>query len=88
VSWDFEFQADAERDLRRLDHAVQDEIIHYLRTRVMGGEPDRFGKPLRDKLRGLWRWRVGDYRIIGKIINRRLLVLVVTVGHRSKVYEG
>jgi mRNA interferase RelE/StbE len=50
-------------------------------------DPRRFGKPLRHSKRGLWRYRVRDYRIVCQIQEAKLTVLVVGVGHRSKVYE-
>ena len=49
--------------------------------------PRVFGKPLRASRFGLWRYRVRDYRIICELQERRLVVLVVAVGHRSTVYE-
>ena len=35
---------------------------------------------------GLWRWRVGDYRVVADIVDDRVVVVVVDVGHRSKIY--
>ena len=49
-------------------------------------DPRSFGKALRHSQKGLWRYRVRDYRIICEIQNERVVVLVVAVGHRSKVY--
>jgi mRNA interferase RelE/StbE len=50
------------------------------------GDPKRLGKALRHSQKGLWRYRVRDYRIICEIQQERVVVLVVAVGHRSKVY--
>jgi mRNA interferase RelE/StbE len=50
-------------------------------------DPRDFGKPLRGNKFGLWRYRVRDYRILCEIRESRLIVLVVTVGHRSTVYD-
>jgi len=44
--------------------------------------------PLKGEVRGLWRLRVGDWRILYQIQNRELIVLVVDIGHRSDVYRG
>jgi mRNA-degrading endonuclease RelE of RelBE toxin-antitoxin system len=49
-------------------------------------DPKGFGKALRHSQKGLWRYRVRDYRIIREIQQERVVVLVVAVGHRSKVY--
>ena len=51
------------------------------------GTPRRFGKPLRAELAGLWRYRVGDYRLLCQIKDKILLVLLISVGHRKNVYD-
>jgi mRNA interferase RelE/StbE len=86
-TWRVEFGADAARELRKLGPEPQRLILTYLRTRIATAEdPRRFGRPLTADLKGLWRYRVGDYRIVAKIEADRLVVLVVTVGHRREVY--
>jgi mRNA interferase RelE/StbE len=88
VSWDYSFDARALRELRKLGKQAQKDIIHYLDTRVACDEdPRRFGKGLRANLSGLWRYRVGDYRILCRIEDGNLTVLVISVGHRRDVYE-
>ncbi|MEA2888015.1 MAG: mRNA interferase RelE/StbE [Bradyrhizobium sp.] len=63
-------------------------VLSYLRTRIAGsGDPRRLGQPLTGDRQGLWRYRVGDYRIVAAIEDDRLVVLVVTVGHRREVYR-
>ena len=84
--WRIEWDDGARRDLRRLGRPEQQQIIAYLRERIATTEePRRFGKPLRADLVGLWRYRVSDYRIVCRIEDNRLVVLVVTVGHRRDV---
>jgi mRNA interferase RelE/StbE len=86
--WRVEFDRDAVRDLRRLGEPSRSAILRYLRERIATAEdPRRFGKPLIGDLKGLWRYRVGDCRIVAKIEDHRLLVLVVTVGNRRGVYR-
>lgn len=81
--WRVEFDADAARDLRKLGRPAQNAILHYLRERIATSQdPRRFGKPLTKDLKGLWRYRVADYRIVASIEDDRLIVLVLTVGHR------
>jgi mRNA interferase RelE/StbE len=50
-------------------------------------DPISSGKALADQLAGLWRYRVGDYRLVCEIEDGRLLILVVTIGHRSDIYR-
>ncbi len=85
--WVFDYTESASREFARLDFAAQKRISRYMETRIAGGDPRRFGKPLSGELHGLWRWRVGDHRLIGQIKDGALLILIVRVAHRSTVYE-
>ena len=88
MNWAYRFDERALKELKRLDHQAQRDIIGYLDERVAGGaNPRRFGKRLKADLAGLWRYRVGAYRILCQIKDRELLVLVLAVGHRKDVYE-
>ena len=89
MAWKIEFESAAKKDLKRLDRQAQKNILQYLRNRISTDEdPCRFGKPLTKKLSGLWKYRIGDYRLICDIRKEKMIVLVLRVGHRSKVYGG
>ena len=89
MAWTIEYDPEALKDLKKLDRQIQREILDYMDERVARAkDPRDFGKPLRASRFGLWRYRVGDYRIICELQERRLVVLVVGVGHRSTVYEN
>jgi len=86
--WRIEATATAKKQLAKLDRKVQSEIVRYLRERISTDEdPRRFGAPLRKELTGRWKYRVGAYRLICEIQDEKILVLVLMVGHRSKVYD-
>jgi mRNA interferase RelE/StbE len=86
--WRVEFDSEAARDLRKLGAEPQRSILRYLRQRIATSQdPRRFGRPLTGDLKGLWRYRVGDYRIVAAIEDDRFVVLIVTVGHRREVYD-
>ena len=86
--WQVEFHSAAARDLRKLGAEPQRSILRYLRRRIATAEdPRRFGRPLTGDLKGLWRYRIGDYRIVASIEDDRFVVLIVTVGHRREVYD-
>jgi mRNA interferase RelE/StbE len=88
LAWTIEYDPRVEKDLRGLDKSIQKEVLDYMETRIApSDDPRSFGKALRHSLKGLWRYRVREYRIICEIQRDRLVVLVVAVGHRSKVYE-
>ena len=62
--------------------------MDYLETRVLpSDDPRAFGKALRGQLRGLWSYRVDDYRIISRIQDNVMTILVLRVGHRHNVYD-
>ena len=87
MAWKIEFTPAAEKDLAKMGKEEAREIHRFLKDRV-APDPKAFGKNLKGQLREFWRWRVGDYRILAKIEDDRLLVLVVQLGHRSKIYGG
>ena len=75
-------------DLKRLDREIQRRIVRYLETRVArAASPRDFGRPMTGDKVGLWRDRVGDHRIICRITDGDLTVLVLRVGHRREVYD-
>ena len=86
--WRVEFHRAAVRDLRKLGADAENRIVRYLRTRIAGStDPRRFGHALTGDLKGLWRYRVDDYRIVAAIEDDRFVVLVVAIGHRREVYR-
>jgi mRNA interferase RelE/StbE len=88
LTWTVEWDDRARRELQRLDHKAQREILRFFRERIITDEdPRRFGRPLRHELCGLWRYRVGPYRMACRIEDERVVVLVLAVGHRSTIYR-
>jgi mRNA interferase RelE/StbE len=88
LAWTIEYDHRAFADLKKLDRAIQREILDYMDTRIAAAQhPRNFGKPLRASKFGLWRYRVRDYRIICEFQEHRLVVLVVAIGHRSTIYN-
>jgi mRNA interferase RelE/StbE len=85
--WTVEFDDAAAQELRKLDRQAQREILRYFRERIAtDDDPRRFGKPLSRDLAGLWRYRVGSHRMICSIEDGKLIVLVLRVGHRKRIY--
>jgi mRNA interferase RelE/StbE len=86
--WKIEWDDRARKELRKLDSSVQKEILSYLRLRIMeSNNPRVFGQSLSGNKAGLWRYRVGNYRIICKIEDDILVVFVIGVGPRKEIYE-
>jgi mRNA interferase RelE/StbE len=89
VPWDFEISPPAIRHLADIGPSAAEDILSFLEKRVRGSaDPTSFGKPLRGDLKGYWRYRVRDYRLLCRLENHRIVVVVVAVGHRSTVYEN
>lgn len=89
MAWKVELSAAADRDLAKLDPQVARRILRFLHERIAQGEnPRSQGEALHgSKLGEFWKYRVGDYRLICKIEDDRVLVLVLRVGHRREVYR-
>jgi mRNA interferase RelE/StbE len=88
LTWTIEWDDRARRELRRLDPSVQRDILAFLRQRIaVDDDPRRHGKGLRYAMQGLWRYRIRDYRIICRIEDDHLVVLILKVGHRKHVYD-
>lgn len=76
------------KDLRALGSSDRARVIRYLDERVAGSsDPRRQGKALAGELAGVWRYRVGDIRILARLEYDQLIVLVVEVGNRREVYR-
>ena len=88
MAWTTEYTDTARTHLRRLDRQTAQRIVDYMDQRVSVLEnPRDLGQALSGPLGGLWRYRVGDYRVICDIQDRALRVLVVRVGRRDTVYR-
>lgn len=76
------------KQLRKLGAEGRKRIFAYLDNNIAGAEdPRQFGKPLRGDMGELWRYRTSHYRIICKLVDSELEVLVVKAGHRRDVYD-
>lgn len=86
--WTVEFKRSAERQLAALDPPVQRRILRFLRDRVAPDtDPRRLARRLRGDGPDLWRFRVGDYRLICSLQDQHLHILVLIVAHRRRVYS-
>jgi mRNA interferase RelE/StbE len=88
LSWKVELSPKALKALQKLDKSIAQKIWNELKEIETLDNPKDRGKALTGNLRGLWRYRVGNYRIVCDIINKRLIVLALAIGHRSSIYEN
>jgi mRNA interferase RelE/StbE len=88
LAWTIEYTTAATRSLSHLDRKTAKRILDYMDEKVAASEdPRALGKALSGVMSGLWRYRVGDYRIVCDIQDKRVCILVVDVGHRGNIYR-
>lgn len=82
-----QFTEDAKKQLKKLDKSVSVYIFNWIRKNLDNCvNPRQHGKPLTANHSGMWRYRIGDYRILADIQDDKLLILVIKAGHRRNVY--
>ena len=83
-----EFSREAKKRLNKFDPSIRAMIIKWIRKNLEGCTNARVhGKALTGNLAGLWRYRIGDYRLIADIQDGKLVILMLEVGHRSGIYQ-
>lgn len=88
MAWTVDYTDTARTQLRKLDKQTARRIVDFMDERVAGADdPRSTGKALSGPLGGLWRYRVGDCRVICDIQDGALRVLVVQLGNRREVYR-
>jgi mRNA interferase RelE/StbE len=86
LQWEIEYTKSAAEEIAELDGAVKKIIKRAIEEKLMV-DPLKFGLPLRRNLAGLFKLRVGNYRIVYQVKNKEVIVLIVAIGHRRNVYE-
>jgi len=87
LAWTIEYAESARKQLRKLAKSDARRIVDFMDERVATNDPRRLGKALKGLLDDLWRYRVGDFRIICEIQDGVLTVLVLQIGNRREVYR-
>jgi mRNA interferase RelE/StbE len=87
--WVVDYSDTAIKQLSKLDRPIKNRILHWLEKHINSNNADPYssGSQLQGNKHEFWRYRVGDYRIICQVQNDKMIVLVVTVGHRRHVYN-
>ena len=89
MAWRIEFEPAAARELEKLGPQSAERILRFLRDRVAPlKDPRSIGQALKgERLGEFWRYRIGDYRIIGRIEDAEARIFVLRVGHRREIYR-
>ena len=87
TKWAIEYTPHANREFKKLDRQAYIKIRHYINeTLLKTPYPRSLGHAL-SGMRGIWKYRIGDYRLICEIHDHRLLIVAIHVGHRQNVYK-
>lgn len=75
-------------ELKKLDKYVQKCVFKYLKEIEKLENPRARGKALTGNLKGLWRYRVENYKLIREIKDNELIIIAISIGHRSVNTKG
>jgi mRNA interferase RelE/StbE len=88
MSYKVEYTSRAVKQLKKMDRQIAAFIISYIERNLVGCEdPRKLGKSLEGNLKDKWRYRVGAYRILAKLEDHRVVIVIIEVGHRSDIYK-
>ncbi len=85
--WQIEVQKLALKELEKLPVQVRKQIVAYLDRLGASNDPRDCGHALTGQFSGLWRYRVGKYRIICNLSEKTITIVVVKIGKRDKIYH-
>lgn len=77
-----------EKELKKMDKQTIRVIKNWIiKNLVDTNDPRAKGKPLQGNLKGIWRYRVGDYRLFAQIEDDKLIIILFEIGHRREIYR-
>lgn len=83
-----EFTKTAIKELSKLDKQTQRIVKHWVTKNLIGSTNPRIhGKELKGKLKGIWRYRVGDYRLFARFEDKKLIIFIFNIEHRRSIYK-
>ena len=89
MSYRVEYLPQVVKTLEKMNKYTKKILVECIEKNLVDCENPRVhGKPLSANRAGQWRYRVGDYRIIDKIEDDKLIILVIAIGHRKEVYDN
>ena len=88
IKYSVEISQKAKKDLSKLDSYVSKKITRWIDKNLVNCvDPKSQGTPLKGKLGDFWRYRIGDYRVISKIDNNKVKIIIISTGHRKGIYD-
>lgn len=88
MKYTVKYTAGAIKNLKKLDKHTQALILGWIEKNLMNCEnPRQHGKCLTANRSGQWRYRIGDYRLICEIEDDKIVILILSIGHRREIYN-
>lgn len=87
MTWTIKIGSRVAKALKSLDKPSKKRIEQFIDQLTTTDHPRRTGKTLQGNLKGLWRYRIGNYRLICRIKDSELIILVLDIGHRKNIYK-
>lgn len=82
------YTKEAKKALKKLDKPILVMLKAWIEKNLTNtDDPRRYGKALKEKYSGYWRYRVGNYRLICEIRDRELVIILIDLGHRGEIYR-
>ena len=88
MAWKIEYAGRAQKTLGKLDSETSARILAMLEDVSVLDDPRLRGHALTGQFTGLWRYRVGEWRVIARIEHARMVIVVIGVGNRREVYRA
>jgi len=88
LAFELRYSATAAKQMRKLNNVVRLRIADYLDDVALLDDPTTRGKNLSGSYKSIWRYRVGDYRVLCDIRKNELIILALEISHRSKSYRN
>lgn len=88
MTYEVQYSKAVVKQFKKMDNYERTMILNWIKKNLIDCEnPFEHGKELKGNLKGFWRYRVGDYRIITEIYQDKFVILVINVGHRREIYK-
>ena len=88
MSYTVEYSSNARKFIKKLDQYTKALLKNWINKNLEGcTNPFQHGKPLTADKKGLWRYRVGDYRLICDVQQDKVIIIIVEIGHRRDSYK-
>lgn len=88
VTWTIEFERAAAKEFRKLDHQSRRRIRDFFQQRILPAQdPRALGTALRGRQNELWRYRIGSYRVIADLQDKRMVIVLIRIGHCREIYR-